>query len=87
LRAPDQIAVKLRGPDIPAGRAVGVEDRPRVGPLDHVPPTLPYAFHGAIALDRLVSGVIELKTLSGVASPTGFETLCTVERERFVPAA
>jgi len=32
-----------------------------------------YAFHGAIALDRLVSGVIELKTLTGVASPTGFE--------------
>ena len=29
-----------------------------------------YAFHGAIALDRLVSGLIELKTLTGVASPS-----------------
>lgn len=32
-----------------------------------------YAFRAPIALDRLVSGVIELKTLTGVASPTGFE--------------
>ena len=30
-----------------------------------------YAFNAPIALDRLVSGVIELKTLTGVASPTG----------------
>jgi site-specific DNA recombinase len=32
-----------------------------------------YAFEGAIALNRLVSGVIELKTRTGLASPTGFE--------------
>jgi hypothetical protein len=30
-----------------------------------------YAFEGAIALERLVSDVIELPTLTGVASPTG----------------
>ena len=32
-----------------------------------------YAFEGWIALDRLVSGVIELVPLTGVASPTGVE--------------
>jgi len=30
-----------------------------------------YAFEGALTLDRLVSGVIQLKTRTGVASPTG----------------
>jgi len=30
-----------------------------------------YAFDGSIALDRLVSGVIELVPRTGVASPTG----------------
>ena len=32
-----------------------------------------YRFTGVIALDRLVAGVIELKTLTRVASPEGFE--------------
>jgi hypothetical protein len=38
-----------------------VDDRPRR-----------YRFSGAIALDRLVAGVIELKTLTGGTSPEGF---------------
>jgi len=44
-----------------------------------------YAFRGAIALDRLIAGVVDLPTK--VASPTGFETLWTVERERRISAA
>ena len=32
-----------------------------------------YQFDGLVGLARLVSGVIELPTLTGVASPTGFE--------------
>ena len=30
-----------------------------------------YRFTGAIALDRIVAGIVELKTLTGVASPEG----------------
>jgi hypothetical protein len=34
-----------------------------------------YRFTATLALDRVVSGVVDLpKTLAGVASPTGFET-------------
>jgi hypothetical protein len=48
-----------------------------VGPLRFTPITenrrRAYAFEGEIALDRLVSGVIELRALTGVASPAGFE--------------
>jgi hypothetical protein len=51
-----------------------VETGREVGPLRFTPVLEArrrgYAFHGAIALDRLVSGVIELKTLTGVASPS-----------------
>jgi hypothetical protein len=32
-----------------------------------------YRFTGAVALDRLVAGVIDLKTLTRVTSPEGFE--------------
>ena len=38
-----------------------------------------YAFTAPIALDRLVSGVIELKTLTGVASPRGDDTTWNAE--------
>jgi site-specific DNA recombinase len=48
-----------------------------VGPLRFTPVNesrrVGYAFEGSIALDRLVSGVIELVPRTGVASPTGFE--------------
>jgi DNA invertase Pin-like site-specific DNA recombinase len=48
-----------------------------VGPLRFTPIVearrRAYAFDGAIALERLVSGVIDLPTLTRVASPTGFE--------------
>ena len=48
-----------------------------VGPLNFTPVIdarrRGYAFEGAIALDRLVSGVITLPALTGVASPAGFE--------------
>jgi site-specific DNA recombinase len=44
-----------------------------------------YAFRGAIALDRLIAGVVDLPTK--VASPTGFDTLCPVAAERRVAAA
>ena len=48
-----------------------------VGPLRFTPiideRRRAYAFEGAIALHRLVAGVIELPTLTRVASPTGFE--------------
>jgi site-specific DNA recombinase len=46
-----------------------------VGPLQFTPIVedrrRAYAFKGAVALERLVSGVIELPTLTGVASPAG----------------
>jgi hypothetical protein len=46
-----------------------------VGPLNFTPVLEArrrgYAFEGAIALDRLVSGVITLPALTGVASPAG----------------
>ena len=48
-----------------------------VGPLRFTPIVearrRAYAFEGAIALQKLVAGVIELPTLTRVASPTGFE--------------
>jgi hypothetical protein len=48
-----------------------------VGPLRFTPIVearrRAYAFDGAIALERLVSGVIDLPTLTRMASPTGFE--------------
>jgi hypothetical protein len=63
----------------------------RVGPLRFTPVVderrKGYAFEGLIALSRLVSGVIELPTLTRGTSPTGFETLWTVERERRIAAA
>jgi hypothetical protein len=47
-----------------------------VGPLRFTPVLddrrQAYQFTGAIALDRLVAGVIELKALTGMASPEGF---------------
>ena len=36
-----------------------------------------YQFEGAIALDRLITGVVELP--AGVASPTAFGDGCTLE--------
>jgi hypothetical protein len=42
-----------------------------------------YAFEGSISLEKLVSGVIELPTLTGVASPTRQPTLY-LERPRCV---
>jgi hypothetical protein len=48
-----------------------------VGPLRFTPlldqGRQAYRFTGVIALDRLVAGVIELKTLTRVASPEGFD--------------
>ena len=48
-----------------------------VGPLRFTPiiedRRRAYAFEGAVALERLVSGVIDLPALTGVASPAGFE--------------
>jgi hypothetical protein len=48
-----------------------------VGPLRFTPiienRRRAYAFEGAVALERLVAGVIDLPTLTGVASPAGFE--------------
>jgi hypothetical protein len=35
-----------------------------------------YAFEGAVALERLVAGVIDLPTLTGVASPDGHALMC-----------
>jgi site-specific DNA recombinase len=56
-----------------------------VGPLRFTPEVddrrRRYRFTGAIALDRLVAGVIELKTLTGGTSPEGFDTFCIVEHE------
>jgi hypothetical protein len=55
-----------------------------VGPLRFTPlledRRQAYRFTRAIALDRLVAGVIELKTLTGVASPEGFEDLWAAPR-------
>jgi hypothetical protein len=34
-----------------------------------------YAFEGKIALNRLIADVIDAKTLTGVASPTGFANM------------
>jgi hypothetical protein len=52
-----------------------------VGPLRFTPLVdqgrKAYRFTGVIALDRLVAGVIELKTLTRVASPGGLDGLCT----------
>ena len=60
-----------------------------VGPLRFTPVVderrRGYRFEGAIALDRLVSGIVDLPT--GVASPTGFDTLWTTERRRVIDAA
>jgi hypothetical protein len=56
-----------------------------VGPLRFTPDVNErrkrYRFAGAIALDRVVAGVIELKTLTGGTSPEGFDTFCIVEHE------
>ena len=52
-----------------------------VGPLRFTPVNdgrrVGYAFEGAIALDRLLSGVVDLPTV--VASPGGFDADCTIE--------
>ena len=62
-----------------------------VGPLNFTPVIdarrRGYAFEGAIALDRLVSGVIALPTLTGVASPAGFEPYPQPVDRLLVPAA
>jgi hypothetical protein len=61
--------------DVESGR--GVLSALLVGPVRFTPIDTPrrraYAFEGRIALDRLVSGVIELPTLTRMASPTGFD--------------
>ena len=64
--------VAAHGPAVPAAQ------RPRAlleGPLRFTPVVdgqrREYRFAGAIALDRLIAGVIDLPTLTGVASPTG----------------
>ena len=48
-----------------------------VGPLRFTPVVderrRGYRFAGALALDRVVDGVVNLKTLTGMASPAGFE--------------
>ena len=60
-----------------------------VGPLRFTPVVEErrrgYRFEGAIALDRLGSGIVDLPP--GVASPTGFDTLWTLEKRRIVDAA
>jgi hypothetical protein len=52
-----------------------------VGPLRFTPiienRRRAYAFEGAVALERLVSGVIDRPTLTGVASPGGYGRLWT----------
>jgi DNA invertase Pin-like site-specific DNA recombinase len=51
-----------------------------------------YRFEGRIALDRMIAGLVPSHEISAklhqlMASPTGFETLWTIERERRVAAA
>ena len=57
-----------------------------VGPLRFTPiiekRRRTYAFEGAIALSRLVAGVIDLPTLTGVASPAGLEPAVLAESEK-----
>jgi hypothetical protein len=43
-----------------------------------------YEFEGTGTLEPVLTGVLLPHNL---ASPTGFETLCTVERERWIAAA
>ena len=61
-----------------------------VGPLRFTPiienGRRAYAFEGAVALERLVAGVIDLPTLTGVASPGGFGRSCTIVREGLIAA-
>ena len=62
-----------------------------VGPLRFTPVNearrVGYAFEGSIALDRLVSGVIELVPRTGVASPTGLAPFSVVNGSVVRPAA
>jgi site-specific DNA recombinase len=57
-----------------------------VGPLRFTPIVedrrRAYAFEGAVALERLVSGVIDLPTLTGVASPGGYGRLWAGDVQR-----
>ena len=62
-----------------------------VGPLRFTPVNearrVGYAFEGSIALDRLVSGVIELVPRTGVASPKGLAPFSVVNGSVVRPAA